>query len=293
MNIFTNKDNRLRAGLRILIMFGICYFIAVVLSTIMLTVNTAISLMGTDAAFSLNTSNYMYMLTTPISFLIGSIITIKLVDRKKLKDFGFIKLAGHYKDLVYGLVLGAVSMAIIFFILYYTGQITLINTKPVFTWGIIKGLILFIFVGIAEELVSRGYCLKVISEKSGKIVAVIISSLIFSFNHIFNPNVSIPGLINIFLVGILFGYMLIKTNNLWMPIGYHITWNYFQGNIFGFPVSGTTPDGIYNIRILEDNLISGGSFGPEGGFIATGMILIGFVAVFYYNSNKRKHTNIN
>ena len=95
--------------------------------------------------------------------------------------------------------------------------------------------------------------------------------------HGMNPNVSILGL-NIALVGILFAYMFVATNSLWLPIGYHITWNYFQGNVFGFPVSGTTPNGIYGVEVVAGrDWLTGGAFGLEGGLMATLLILVGFV----------------
>jgi uncharacterized protein len=94
-----------------------------------------------------------------------------------------------------------------------------------------------------------------------------------------NPNLRVLGLVNIVLVGILFGYMYLKTNNLWMPIGYHITWNYFQGDIFGFSVSGLNQKGLYNISTFRDNLLTGGNFGPEAGVLATVVIILGMLLI--------------
>jgi membrane protease YdiL (CAAX protease family) len=96
------------------------------------------------------------------------------------------------------------------------------------------------------------------------------------------------GLLNIFLVGLLFAYMFYKSGSLWMPVGYHITWNFFQGNIFGFPVSGTEPSGIYTIINTKDNLITGGGFGPEGGILATAVIIICALFVFIYCAPERE-----
>ena len=109
------------------------------------------------------------------------------------------------------------------------------------------------------------------------------SALIFSIAHGLNPNVSILGLVNIALVGILFAYMFDVTKSLWLPIGYHITWNYFQGNVFGFAVSGTSPNGIYVVEIAEGrDWLTGGAFGLEGGLAATLLILLGFIATRLY-----------
>ncbi|HHY80465.1 MAG TPA: CPBP family intramembrane metalloprotease [Thermoanaerobacter sp.] len=145
----------------------------------------------------------------------------------------------------------------------------------------------FILVGLEEELMSRGYFINALNQMGKPWLSVLISSIIFSLMHILNPNIVFLGLLNIFLIGVLFSYMYLKTGNLWMPIGYHISWNYFQGYIFGFNVSGNAIRGIYN-AFPKNNFLSGGDFGLEGGIIATLVILITFLILYYYFERYRK-----
>ena len=79
--------------------------------------------------------------------------------------------------------------------------------------------------------------------------------------------------------------MFMKSKNIWMPIGYHITWNYFQGYIWGFKVSGTNSNGLYAIENITNNIINGGDFGPEGGVIVTIIICLTFYFVYRYYKN--------
>jgi len=109
------------------------------------------------------------------------------------------------------------------------------------------------------------------------------SAIIFSIVHSMNPNVNVLGLVNVALVGLLFAYMFDTTKSLLMPIGYHITWNYFQGNVFGFPVSGTASQGIYNTAVSNGStLLTGGEFGLEGGLLTTLMLGLGYLATKMY-----------
>jgi membrane protease YdiL (CAAX protease family) len=223
------------------------------------------------------------------AFVLSVYIILKLVEEKRSRDIGLIPIQYGLKDLGIGLLYGAVSMIVIFAALALTGRISLGNPlwHPAFSHYLLTGLLLFIAVGIAEEFFFRGYLIDVFSRPGKPGLGVIISSVLFAFAHAFNPNVAVLGLINIFIVGLLLAYMYVKTGNLWMPIGFHIAWNYFQGNVFGFPVSGTSPHGLYNIDDFNGTLWSGGSFGPEAGLAATVVLLVLFFAVWKLPGDRR------
>lgn len=207
-------------------------------------------------------------------------IFLKFVDKKRFSDIGLVYRKKEFSKFIFGLILGIISISLIFFILLITGNISISNIfEPNFSTAAIISLITFIIVGIKEELLSRGYCITALNAMKKPWLSVIISSVIFSAMHLLNPNVKILGLINIILVGILFGYMYIKTNNLWMSIGYHITWNYFQGVVYGFHVSGLNIKGIFDCNVLKDNILTGGSFGPEAGILTTIVVIIGLLII--------------
>lgn len=229
-------------------------------------------------------SPWVRIITQAMDFLTLMLVTylaLRIMDKKRFKDIGLTSVLKNSWDFICGLLLGAVSMTIIFLTLLLTNNITLENglLEPRFSILTVMGLVLFILVGIKEEVLTRGYCISVLNQMERPYLSIVISSVIFSLLHFFNPNVRAFGLLNIALVGILFGYMFIKSGNLWMPIGYHITWNYFQGDIFGLPVSGGTQKGIYVVKSFNDNLLTGGSFGPEAGILTTVVILIGIILV--------------
>lgn len=77
-----------------------------------------------------------------------------------------------------------------------------------------------------------------------------------------------------------------KSGNVWMPIGFHITWNYFQGYVLGFQVSGNDVMGIYQLDNIGNSFFNGGTFGPEGGIIVTVILIITFIIVGAYYKDK-------
>ncbi|KEI14343.1 CAAX protease [Clostridium novyi B str. ATCC 27606] len=237
--------------------------------------------------FLLNTEIGMFLLKIIESICLLSTIflLLKVFDNKTIKDIGIKDLNKNYKYLIYGLILGAVSITGIFLILLMGKLIVLENSlkRPIINIYILIDILLFTLVGINEEVLCRGYILNVLDVKKKPIRSSIISSAIFSLLHILNPNVKIIGMINIFFIGLLFSYMYIKTKNLWMSIGYHITWNYFQGNVFGFPVSGQNKfSSIYNIEYIKESIVTGGGFGPEAGIVVTLIISISFIFVWIF-----------
>lgn len=293
-NIFKNKNSQLRSGWKIASVFGPFYIVSSILALIILVGFIIFQLMTrsmerNDLINFLNNLNSNITINTSLGFLVNIaqclsmiffvVLFWKVYDKRPIREIGLINIKKGYKDLIKGLVFGAVSLTLVFVILLETGQVALINplSKPNFSFAIVTGLIVFILVGINEEMFSRGYCMTVLKQTGNKYVVVIVSSLIFALMHSFNPGMNLFCYLNLFLFGLLTAYMAIKSGNLWLSIGYHITWNYFEGNVFGFLVSGQGAAGIYNLKVPVSNLINGGSFGPEGGIVVTFIILVGFL----------------
>ena len=215
--------------------------------------------------------------------LAATLVAWRSLNKRPLKELG---IRGLDLDFLFGLILGALSITLIFIILYGTGQVTLLNSfsDPQISTYTFTFLIMFILVAFFEELFFRGYVMRIMESRGNqKWLIYVVSALLFSIAHGMNPNVSLFGLINIALIGILFAYMFDVTKSLMLPIGYHITWNFFQGNVFEFPVSGASLYGMYDIDTSSGNvLLTGGEFGLEGGILATLMIALGFVATHFY-----------
>lgn len=268
-SIFVNRWNQVRSGWKI----GLVLVVYVILTGIwQVFFSTAIP---TDLRFN----------TVDTLILFGIIFfVLHWIDRKRLKDIGLTDVRRHFKDLGVGLILGGVSIAVIFIILVMGSQIVVKSAEfghHVWT-SLGNGLLLFALIGLKEEILFRGYCLLVFRQMGHLWLAVLLSSIFFTLFHAINPNLQPVGLLNIFLAALLFSFMTVKTGSLWMAIGFHITWNYFQGSFFGFPVSGIELNSLYHIQVRYYNLLTGGLFGLEGGLLATGTVLASFIVVWLF-----------
>ena len=107
-----------------------------------------------------------------------------------------------------------------------------------FNFGWFQFAMALLLLAANEEVICRGFFLDVLSFRGKRIVGLLLSSVIFAYLHVTNDCVSIPGILNIFLVGILFGLIRFLTNGLIYPILIHWLWNLITGMVFGWSVSG-------------------------------------------------------
>jgi len=226
--------------------------------------------------------------------LLCTALAVALLDRRSFAALGLHFNRGWWLDFGFGLALGAVLMAFIFVVEWLAGWIIVVEFFRVgipglsFVNGVAGAFLLFLVVGITEELLARGYHLRNLAEgfnwpefgaRRALIIAWLISSSLFGLLHVFNPNATWYSTLALMLAGLFLGLGYVLTGSLAIPIALHITWNFFQGTIFGFPVSGNTFGNIalFGIEQRGPALWTGGAFGPEAGLIGIITIGIGFV----------------
>ena len=202
-------------------------------------------------------------------------ILMRFVDKEPFIKLGF-SLKGKINDIILGMTLGLLLMAVGYTILILLGEIKFVGFNYDLK-NIILLFLLFIAVSIAEETYVRGYVLKNLLQSFNPIISLIISSAIFSLLHFFNPNVNYIALTELFIAGILLGISYVYTKNLWFPIALHLSWNFFQV-MFGFNVSGMDTYSLIEFEIIENNNINGGDFGFEGSYLS---ILFSLIMMYF------------
>jgi hypothetical protein len=219
----------------------------------------------------------------------------RFFDKRTFSSLGLSINSTIVKDIFAGAGIAAVMMGLIFIIAYY---FKLININS-FSWesdGIPRAvgqtliwLIIFIMVGWQEELLSRGYQLQNLTDGINLTWGVIISSMAFAILHILNPGASWISTLGIFLAGLFLALGYILTKQLWLPIGLHIGWNFFEGVVFGFPVSGMSTYKLVQIQASGPKLWTGGEFGPESGLLLLPALILGVILLFVYSNHRVKH----
>jgi membrane protease YdiL (CAAX protease family) len=153
-------------------------------------------------------------------------------------------------------------------------------------------VLIFSLASWQEELLSRGYWLQNLSDGLNRSLGVLLSSAAFALGHVMNPNLSWQALLGLFLSGLFLAYGYLRTKQLWLPIGLHLGWNFFEGTVFGFPVSGQYFYQLIRQTVSGPDIITGGAFGPEAGLILIPALILGAAGVFWYTKDRQPNQPI-
>jgi uncharacterized protein len=219
-------------------------------------------------------------------FVLGCVWLFQnLLTQKTLKEAGFDKkLRG--KHFLLGTLAGLAVIVIIFLILWTSGFLFIENIHFRFDF-LFYSAIITMLVSLIEEISMRGYLLSSLMDSMNKYLALLVSSMVFAFFHLLNPNMSLIGFTNIFLAGCLMGIGYIYNRSLWFPIALHFSWNFFLGPVFGFEVSGLPYKGVFQHTVTGPDWITGGNFGAEGSLLLS-VFLIFFIVCFGLLFKKEK-----
>lgn len=206
------------------------------------------------------------------AILVVYVLWVRLLEKRKaselsMKDFG--------REIGTGLLVGFGLFCAITLLLFLSGfyKVTDVNLDPV---ALITDLTFFFMVAVGEEVIFRGIFFRMIDERFNTWMALLISALVFGFVHIINPGATVWSSTAIAIeAGIMLALAYKCSGSLWMPIGIHWAWNFTQGNIFGFAVSGgDAGNSLVTASVNGPEFITGGAFGPEASILAASISLL-------------------
>ncbi len=281
--LFSSTEHRLRLGWRLLahllLLVALYFAAAIFLSPFLLVFDLRTSY---NAQFILDGAASLFAITTSV-----------FLARRRLDKRPFISLGLNWdrralRDLLAGIGITGLAISGIYLAetalgwLHFNGFAWQDEQAIAIIGNLLLYLLVFIIVGWQEELLCRGYWLQNLSEGLGAGWGVLISSCAFAVLHSLNPNVSPMAVILLIGAGIFMASGYVRTHRLWLPIGLHIGWNFFEGTVFGFSVSGTSPFALIRQVTTGPKLFTGGAFGPEAGLIVLPALGLGLLLIYWY-----------
>lgn len=293
-SLFLSPDGpHLRAGWRLLlqtlILFSISVCLGIVLVTVLLVLDPSILSSIAELPPELM---LLAVISEAIAVTVSVFLAVRFLDKRSIESLGLTLNIQTLYDLLAGILITLLQMGLIYLLMAWLGWITFEG----FAWEVdpiglvIRNTVLFflIFVGVgwSEELLSRGYHLQTLASGLNLFWGVFISSAVFGLLHLGNPNATWLSAAGIFLAGLFFAYGYLRTRQLWLPIGMHLGWNFFEGVVFGFPVSGLDIYPLTRIQVHGPEIWTGGAFGPEAGLIVLPALLAGAALIYLYTHKR-------
>ena len=287
MSIFLSNEAQLRSGWK---------FAAYVVFFLLIWFGTgiALSVLVAGKNSDILENQLVVLALNEIALFIPAVgamwLCVRFADHRPFSTFGIGFVPGWRRDFLRGLGAAAAMLAILIAGCYAFGYVSMRWTGGQASPGTLLATFgLLVLAAANEELVFRGFPLQTLVESIGEWPAMVGLSLLFGAMHLSNPNVSVLGVVNTVVAGILLSLAYVRTRSLWMPYAIHVGWNVGLGFIFGFQLSGVDIASLWTTGTAGSETILGGGYGPEGGLLATFVFAATAVIVERHGSiNPRK-----
>lgn len=292
--VWNRSERRLRAPWR-LVAGTVCFLVVTIAAVV--TLGPVAAAVGIEFFVGFGPATQPLV----INAVLGLVVAVTLVpvgwflDRRRLADYGLRVDRQWLVDCGVGLLIGAVAITAVVALGVAGGWIAVVDTglsaDSLWLFGTL--IAVFAVVGIYEELLVRGYLLTnlaegfrwfdVVDHRVAVAAATLLSSGVFGALHTMNPNATLVSTAVISAAGVMLALGYLYTGELAIPIGVHITWNVFQGLVYGLPVSGIElPVTLIATTSRQPTVVSGGAFGPEAGLLGLfGVVLAAFGIIVY------------
>lgn len=293
-NFFLNPTTgKIRAGWRI-VLFVLLF--ALLNFTLMVGVR---SILG-----SLRGGGSLWFALLGLSATAAAYFSRKYIDKASFVSLGLTVNRAAILDVLVGVAISAAIMTCMYGTLSFTG---LIQFEGFSWWTASAGpdasfdgnsllivlAVLWQFMVVAwwEELTFRGIFLQNISQGLNLKWGVVLSTICFGLIHASNPNASIFSTLLIILISLKLVYAYLKTGQLWLAMGLHLGWNFFQASVFGFASSGHTSPALISQTAVGPSWLSGGDFGAEHSILIIPFTLASLFAINWWAGRSRIEGN--
>lgn len=225
--------------------------------------------------------------STFLAAFLTNLFTARIFERLRLRDLGLAWNEISLRHTAFGIAAGAGAALLVIVPPLVTGAARLVMApeQPANVRSILFVAVILVFGALGEELLFRGYGFQLLLRRLGPWGTVIPSALLFAVAHLGNLNASWTGALNTFFWGLLLGYAIVRSGDLWLATGLHYGWN-LTLPLFGVNLSGFTM-GVtgYRLEWSAGPLWSGGDYGVEASVLTS--LVIPLVGLYLWKAPVR------
>ncbi len=200
--------------------------------------------------------------------IFGAAVMMSLIEHRPPGVYGLPASSAFGKLFWQGSLIGLIEISALMALIavfdgYSFGTLAL-HGSDILRWAIVWG-IFFVFVGLFEEFLFRGYTQFTLADGIGFWPAAILLSGSFGYVHLKNPGEGPIGAAAVVMIGLVFALTLRRTGNLWLAVGWHASFDFGETFLYSVPNSGMVFDGhLSNAFLHGPKWLTGGTVGPEG-----------------------------
>lgn len=224
-------------------------------------------------------ANGINIAVTNIILFIIVIVARKLISNEPVSSFLVFKKNKNYRLFWEGSLIAfiLIHIYVFFTLIFNVGQFELNLALSIELLYVVLAYVLaFLAVSLFEESLFRDYMLFKFRKRYGTEKAILLSSIIFSLIHIFGylstGNLTVIGLLNAFIIGVLLSVVVITTHSIMWALGFHLFWNLTQTIFLEIEIGGI----VLNI---ERGIWAGTKNIPESGLIVSIVLFILYIYI--------------
>ena len=279
-NWFRGEHGGPRSGWRLLLYF----FIVIALGA---AANLVVKLFGGPPLRDIpSPRNFFFLEVMNFALVFGAAFVMSRIERRELGEYGLPAQGAFGKNFWLGILLGLIEISVLMAVIaalggYSFGELAF-QKMAALEWGLFYG-VFFVFVGLFEEFLFRGYTQFTLADGIGFWPAATLLSAIFGTLHYFNPGEGLVGAAGVFLVAMLFAFSLRRSGNLWYAVGMHASFDWGETYLFSVPNSGIVMPGHLSNALLHSGpkWLTGGTVGPEGSVFSFLTVALQFLVVMW------------
>jgi len=221
------------------------------------------------------------------SVIFAAAVIMAQIERQSVGVYG-LPIRGAFGKLFWqGCLIGLVEISALVGLIAAFGGYSFgglaIHGREVLRWGVLWA-VFFVFVGLFEEFLFRGYTQYTLADSIGFWPAAIVLSCSFGAVHLGNPGEGWVGAAGVVAIGLIFAFALRRTGNLWLCVGWHASFDFGETFLYSVPNSGLVFQGhLSNASLHGAKWLTGGTVGPEGSvfsFLTMGILAVAIHLLF-------------